>query len=84
MARRAKYVCQVVHAWKQPMTISYFNFPFFTLVEGENFDVLHEAGHPSTHPDLPLPIDDGENCLLLCRDGAGEVGWALASFLAPS
>ncbi|KAF8058701.1 hypothetical protein FPV67DRAFT_514580 [Lyophyllum atratum] len=81
--RRAKYVCQVVHACKPPATVSYFSFPFFTLVEGELFEVLHEAGHPSMHPKLPLYVDDGEDCLLLCRDGVGDVGWALASFLAP-
>ena len=60
--------------------------------------MLQEAGHPSIHPKLPLWVDDGEDCLLLCRerregiDGLGEeggegeggnVGWALASFLEP-
>ena len=58
-------------------------------------EVLQEAGHPSIHPKLPLWVDDGEDCLLLCRDGGaggqngegkeagGNVGWALASFLEP-
>jgi hypothetical protein len=58
--------------------------------------VLREYGHPSTHPDLPLYVDDGEDCLLLVREvidmeggrgrdakDKGEVGWALASFLIP-
>lgn len=60
------------------------------------YDVLQEAGHPSLHPNLPLIVDEGEDCLLLCRsrngggvggigDGGEEerVGWALASFLEP-
>ena len=60
-------------------------------------EVLQEAGHPSIHPKLPLWVDDGEDCLLLCREltegiegigdegreGGGNVGWALASFLEP-
>ena len=59
-------------------------------------EVLQEAGHPSIHPKLPLWVDDGEDCLLLCRErkegvegeageetGGGDVGWALASFLEP-
>jgi len=69
------------------------------LKEGELLEVLQEAGHPSIHPKLPLWVDDGEDCLLLCRetleglegmlgeDGeglvGGNVGWALASFLEP-
>ncbi|RDB24970.1 Dynamin-binding protein [Hypsizygus marmoreus] len=83
VTKRAKYVCQVVHACKPPAAVSYFSFPFFTLVEGELYEVLQETGHPSMHPKLPLYVDDGEDCLLLCRDGLGDVGWALASFLAP-
>lgn len=57
---------------------------------GDSFDVLREYGHPSTHVDLPLYVDDGEDCLLLVRARnkgggyeAGDVGWALASFLLP-
>ncbi|KAG6901685.1 hypothetical protein C0995_009175 [Termitomyces sp. Mi166 len=79
----AKYVCCVVHECRPPVPVSYFSFPFFTLMEGDLYEVLHEAGHPSIHSKLPLHVDDGEDCLLLCRDGAGDVGWALASFLAP-
>ncbi|KAF9235247.1 hypothetical protein BU15DRAFT_89614 [Melanogaster broomeanus] len=70
--------------------VSYRNLPFFPLVHGDLFDVLREYGHPSTHVDLPLYVDDGEDCLLLVRARsksggyeAGEVGWALASFLVP-
>ncbi|KAG6849358.1 hypothetical protein H0H93_009141 [Arthromyces matolae] len=83
VTKPAKYLCCVVHECRPPVPVSYFSFPFFTLVEGELYEVLHEAGHPSIHSKLPLHVDDGEDCLLLCRDGTGDVGWALASFLAP-
>jgi hypothetical protein len=83
VTRQAKYMCQVVHSCHPPAAVSYFSFPFFTLTEGEIYQVLQEAGHPSIHPKLPLYVDDGEDCLLLCRDEEGNVGWALASFLAP-
>ena len=82
----AKYVCQVIHPCTPPAAISYYSFPFFTLREGELLEVLQEAGHPSIHPKLPLWVDDGEDCLLLCREtegAGGNVGWALASFLEP-
>ncbi|KAJ2932441.1 hypothetical protein H1R20_g4677, partial [Candolleomyces eurysporus] len=82
VTKPAKYVCQVIHPCKPP-AVTYFAFPFFTLVEADLYDVLHEAGHPSIHPKLPLYVDDGEDCLLLCRDAKGNVGWALASFLEP-
>ena len=83
VTRQAKYMCQVVHPCHPPAAVSYFSFPFFTLAEGDIYQVLQEAGHPSIHPKLPLYVDDGEDCLLLCRDEEGNVGWALASFLAP-
>ncbi|KAG5635652.1 hypothetical protein H0H81_010522 [Sphagnurus paluster] len=83
VSKRTKYMCKVVHACQPPATVSYYSFPFFTLVKGGKLQVLHEAGHPSLHPKLPLYVDDGEDCLLLCRDKQGDVGWALASFLAP-
>ncbi|KAF4598861.1 hypothetical protein EYR38_007272 [Pleurotus pulmonarius] len=79
----AKYVCQVVHACTPPSGVSYFSYPFFRLVEGHLYEVLHEAGHPSMHPKLPLHVDDGADCLLLVRDVNNTVGWALASFLIP-
>ncbi|KAJ7099366.1 hypothetical protein B0H15DRAFT_771497 [Mycena belliarum] len=83
LAAPAQYTCRVVHGCKPPAAVSYFGFPFFLLEEHALLGVLHEAGHPSTHPRLPLYVDDGEDCLLLCRDAMGEIGWALASFLAP-
>ena len=95
----AKYICQVIHPCTPPSAISYYSFPFFTLREGDLLEVLQEAGHPSIHPKLPLWVDDGEDCLLLCRErkegiegireeggegaAGGNVGWALASFLEP-
>lgn len=80
---RIKYTCRVVHGCRPPAPVSYFDFPFFTLSVGEVYGVLQEAGHPGHHPKLPLHVDDGEDCLLLCRDDQGQVGWALASFLQP-
>ncbi|KAG2158566.1 uncharacterized protein EDB93DRAFT_1076408 [Suillus bovinus] len=92
---RALYQCAAIHMCIPPAGVSYRGLPFFELRSGDTFDVLREYGHPSTHPDLPLYVDDGEDCLLLvrelndaeggCRDVKvrGEVGWALASFLVP-
>jgi len=81
--KKGKYVCRVIHACKPPHAASYFSYPFFTLMEGDLYEVMQEVGHPSMHPKLPLYVDDGEDCLLLCRDGYRNVGWALASFLEP-
>ncbi|KAL0072597.1 hypothetical protein AAF712_000360 [Marasmius tenuissimus] len=83
-----KYTCVVIHPCRPPAPVSYHGFPFFTLGEGDRFEVLHEAGHPGLHRKLPLYVDDGEDCLLLCRrvsrsEAKREVGWALASFLEP-
>ncbi|KAH7883349.1 hypothetical protein F5I97DRAFT_1939148 [Phlebopus sp. FC_14] len=89
---RALYTTRVIHACLPPAGVSYRGLPFFTLERGETFDVLREYGHPSTHADLPLYVDDGEDCLLLVRTRGkgggqgvqeGDVGWALASFLLP-
>lgn len=77
------YECRVIHHCQPPFGVSYRGIPFSTLRVGEIFDILQEAGHPSTHPDLPLVLDEGEDCLLLVRDQADEIGWALASFLLP-
>ena len=81
--KQARYNCQVVHPCQPPAAVTYFSFPFFTLSEGEVYGVIQEAGHPSLHSRLPLYVDDGEDCLLLCRDEGGNIGWALASFLVP-
>ncbi|KZT01488.1 uncharacterized protein LAESUDRAFT_663896 [Laetiporus sulphureus 93-53] len=78
------YSCQVVHPCEPPPGVSYQDLPFFTLHVGDVYDVLKEAGHPSIHQDLPLYVDDGEDCLLLVRNCAHDVGWVLASFLVPA
>lgn len=80
---RALYACRVVHPCSPPDGVSYRNLPFFTLRVNTVFDVLKEYGHPSLHEDLPLYVDDGEDCLLLVRDIVGNIGWSLASFLIP-
>ncbi|THV06642.1 hypothetical protein K435DRAFT_848724 [Dendrothele bispora CBS 962.96] len=80
---RPKYTCVVIHPCEPPRAVSYYNYPFFNLMVGEYYQVLQEAGHPSFHPNLPLYVDEGEDCLLLCRDQRGVIGWALASFLEP-
>ena len=78
------YQCQGIHPCTPPPGVSYYEIPFFAIRVGDVFDVLQEAGHPSTHPDLPLYVDGGEDCLLLVRNARGEMGWALASFLFPA
>ncbi|KIM76643.1 hypothetical protein PILCRDRAFT_77630 [Piloderma croceum F 1598] len=80
---RAMYACRVVHPCNPPDGVSYRNLPFFTLRVNTVFEVLEEYGHPSLHEDLPLYVDDGEDCLLLVRDIVGNIGWSLASFLIP-
>ncbi|CAL1711626.1 unnamed protein product [Somion occarium] len=78
------YTCRVVHACEPPPGVSYYDLPFFTLRPGDLYDVLQECGHPSTHKDLPLFVDDGEDCVLLVRNKMGMLGWVLASFLLPA
>lgn len=80
---RALYACRVVHPCNPPDGVSYRDLPFFTLQVNAVFDVLKELGHPSIFEDLPLYVDDGEDCLLLVRDISGNIGWSLASFLIP-
>ncbi|KAI0029937.1 Dbl homology domain-containing protein, partial [Vararia minispora EC-137] len=83
LTARAKYTCAVVHACEPPAGAAYYGLPFFRLRRGERYEVLKEAGHPSVHAALPLYVDDGDDCLLLARDGGGSLGWVLASFLYP-
>lgn len=78
------YSCYVVHACSPPEGVQYHGIPFHTLVEGDAYDVVQECGHPKEHRDLPLRVDEGEDCLLLVRNRDGEFGWALASFLLPT
>ena len=78
-----RYDCQVVFPLKPPYCVTYRGLPFFVLELGHIYGVLIEEGHPASFPDLPLKVDDGEDCLLMVRNRRGEVGWALASFLQP-
>ena len=77
------YECRVVHGCDPPHGTGYRSLPFFTLRVDDVYEILGEAGHPSVHQDLPLYVDDGEDCLLLARNSKGDVGWALASFMLP-
>jgi dynamin-binding protein len=79
----ALYTCRVVHECEPPEGVEYYGLPFFKLFLGDVYHVLKEAGHPSRHRDLPLLVDEGEDCLLLARDASSELGWLLASFLFP-
>jgi hypothetical protein len=77
------YTCRVVHECEPPEGVEYYGLPFFKLFLDDVYHVLKEAGHPSRHRDLPLLVDEGEDCLLLARDSSGDLGWLLASFLFP-
>jgi hypothetical protein len=79
----ALYSCRVIHECDPPEGVQYYGLPFFRLSLDDVYHVLKEAGHPSRHRDLPLLVDEGEDCLLLARDSVGELGWLLASFLYP-
>jgi hypothetical protein len=79
----ALYTCRVIHECDPPEGVEYYGLPFFKLFIDDVYHVLKEAGHPSRHRDLPLLVDEGEDCLLLARDESGELGWLLASFLFP-
>jgi hypothetical protein len=80
----ALYTCRVVHECEPPEGVEYYGLPFFKLFVDDVYQVLKEAGHPSRHRDLPLLVDEGEDCLLLARGSSGELGWLLASFLFPA
>ena len=80
---QALYSCRVIHECDPPEGVQYYGLPFFRLSLDDVYHVLKEAGHPSRHRDLPLLVDEGEDCLLLARDSAGDLGWLLASFLFP-
>ncbi|KAG8218110.1 hypothetical protein J3R82DRAFT_3632 [Butyriboletus roseoflavus] len=86
------YTIQVRRSYTPPPHNPYWGHPFFKLVIGDSFEVVHEYGHPSTHTDLPQFFlgKEREDCLLKvrARNGgveheAGDVGWALARFVSP-
>ena len=73
----------MIHECKLPDGVQYYGLPFFRLFDDDIYHVLKEAGYPSWHPDLPLLVDEGKDCLLLECNDAGELGWILMSFLFP-
>jgi len=79
----ALYVVTCVHPFHPPRGAVHLKLPFLTLNVGDHCEVLSEAGPPSMHYAIPIYVDDGEDCLLVCRDERGRVGWTLASFVLP-
>ncbi len=63
--------------------IVYRDRPFFQLQLDEIYEVLGDAGHPSTCEGLLLQVEDMSDRLLLVRNIYREIGWALASFVTP-
>jgi hypothetical protein len=79
----ALYIVTCVHPFHPPRGAVHLKLPFLTLNVGDHCEVLSEAGPPSMHDAIPIYVDDGEDCLLVCRDERGRVGWTLASFVLP-
>ena len=78
------YKCRVIHPCTLPGGVEYQDLPFFKLVAGEVYEIIQiEAGHLLACRDLPLCVDNVEECLLLVRNGGGDVGWAFATFMEP-
>lgn len=77
------YECEVITAFDVGRDVTYEGIPFHRLKIGNRLGILQEAGHPCTHPNLPIHVDDGEDCLLMARNIEGAVGWVFASFLIP-
>jgi len=78
----ATFVVVAVHPF-ETRDVIYREHPFFQLQIDEVYDVLDDAGHPSTCEGLPLHVDDMDDSLLLVRNIYGEIGWALASYVVP-
>jgi len=87
----ALYTIRVLRPYSPPPHSPYRGHSFFTLVDGDCFEVLEEYDHPSTHTDLPrcFVSKRGQDCLLKVRArnrGAGyepgDVGWVLARFVS--
>ena len=77
------YMCRVVSTFRLGRDVVYQGLEFHTLDVGMILWIVQELGHPSTHPSLPVHVDDGEDCLLLAMDASANVGLAFASFLVP-
>jgi dynamin-binding protein len=57
------YTCRVVHEYEPPEGVEYLGLPFFKLFLDDVYHVLREAGPPSRHRDLPVLVDEREDCL---------------------
>lgn len=79
----ALYRCVSTHPFRADKNIRHLALRFLTIRHGDLLDILSEAGHPSTHENLPIETDGGKDCMLVARDERGNIGWALASFLLP-
>ena len=77
------YACEAVSPFHLGRDVVYKSYGFHRLEVGMRLGIVEEFGHPSTHPALPVHIDDGEDCLLLAMDVYDKIGWAFASFLVP-
>jgi hypothetical protein len=77
------YVVTCVHPFHPPQGVIHLNMPFLSLQINDVVDILLEDGHPSTHPNLPIYVDDGDDCMLVGRDEQDNIGWCLASFVMP-
>jgi hypothetical protein len=65
-------------------TTYYLNLPFLDLRVGDVCEVLAEGADPSTMDDLPIEVaEDEEDCMLVCKESSGKVGWCLASYVSP-
>lgn len=77
------YVVTCVHPFHPPPGAIHLDLPFLSLQINDVVDILLEDGHPSTHANLPIYVDDGDDCMLVGRDEQDNIGWCLASFVMP-
>ena len=77
------YACEAICLLHPNQDALYEGIGFHRLEVGMRLGILQEFGHPRMHPELPLYIDDGDDCLLLAVDIYENIGWAFASFLIP-
>ncbi|KAI9464895.1 Dbl homology domain-containing protein [Boletus coccyginus] len=85
------YTIRVLRSYSPPPHSPYRGHSFFTLVDGDCFEVLEEYDHPAIHADLPrcFVSKRDQDCLLKVRARnrgvgyePGDVGWALARFVS--
>ena len=60
---QALYSCRVIHECDPPEGVQYYGLLFFRLSLDDIYHMLKKAGHPSRHRDLPLLVDEVEDCL---------------------